>query len=107
MSEFDPNDLTFNPDYTPDDPPPDYLDPASKIGLSERVVEQTAPIANQNPPLWDLVVIDMRERDEMGRRKYKTPLQAHNGRDALIDAYQKALDLCVYMRQLIYERDEK
>lgn len=40
-----------------------------------------------------------------GRRKYGTPLQAHNGRDPLVDAYQEALDLCVYLRQAIAERD--
>lgn len=28
-----------------------------------------------------------------------------NGRDALLDAYQEALDLVVYLRQVIYERD--
>lgn len=46
----------------------------------------------------------MKERDQEGRRKYGTPLQAGNGRDALVDAYQEALDLCVYLRQAIAER---
>jgi hypothetical protein len=32
------------------------------------------------------------------------PLQAHNGRNALIDAYQEALDLVVYLRQAIEEQ---
>lgn len=32
------------------------------------------------------------------------PLQAHNGRDPLVDAYQEALDLVVYLRQAIEER---
>ncbi len=41
---------------------------------------------------------DMRERDAAGRQKYGTPLQAENGRDHLVDAYQEALDLCVYLR---------
>lgn len=40
----------------------------------------------------------------MGRARYGTPLQAGNGRDALVDAYQEALDLCVYLRQAIEER---
>jgi hypothetical protein len=43
----------------------------------------------------------------LGVRKYGTPLQAHNGRDGLMDAYQEALDLAVYLRQLIAERDGK
>ena len=46
----------------------------------------------------------MRERDNIGREKYHTPLQPFNGRDPLIDAYQEALDLAVYLRQAIYER---
>ena len=43
--------------------------------------------------------------DKAGIVRYGTPLQAHNGRDALVDAYQEALDLAVYLRQAIYERD--
>lgn len=55
--------------------------------------------------LWDLVIKDMKERDNFGISKYKTSLKPHNGRDALLDAYQEALDLCVYLRQALYERD--
>jgi len=66
---------------------------------------QPAPSHNALPAVWDLVIKDMRSRDEYGRAKYNTPLQPNNGRDALLDAYQEALDLCVYLRQVIYERD--
>ena len=69
------------------------------------VVEQAAPTANDKPAVWPLVVADMTARDAEGRRKYGVPLQPHNGRDVLVDAYQEALDLCVYLRQAIYERD--
>ncbi len=48
---------------------------------------------------------DMAACDAEGRRKYGVPLQPHNGRDCLVDAYQEALDLTVYLRQAIYERD--
>ena len=48
---------------------------------------------------------DMLDRDTVGRKRYGTRLQPHNGRDALVDAYQEALDLVVYLRQAIYERD--
>jgi hypothetical protein len=58
------------------------------------------------PAVWDLVIDDMRDRDLQGLAKYTTRLQPHNGRDALVDAYQEALDLCVYLRQAIYERAE-
>ena len=51
-----------------------------------------------------LVLDDLRERGELGQAKYGTPLQTHNGRDPLIDAYQEVLDLSVYLRQTIAER---
>lgn len=65
------------------------------------------PIESSNPPLLYLVVSDMQERKEFGEKKYGMPLTAWNSRDALVDAYQEALDLCVYLRQAIYERDGK
>ena len=73
--------------------------------------ERPPPIADQPPPaptsgpaIWDLVIADMRERDAAGLARYGTRLQAGNGRDALVDAYQEALDLAVYLRQAIEER---
>jgi NTP pyrophosphatase (non-canonical NTP hydrolase) len=56
--------------------------------------------------IWDLVIEDMRARDRKGAEEYGTRLHAHNGRDALQDAYEEALDLAVYLRQAIAERDE-
>ena len=60
---------------------------------------------NDSTPIWDLVRADIAERDKLGRERYGTPLQAFNGRDALVDAYQESLDLVVYLRQAIEERD--
>ena len=53
----------------------------------------------------DYVLADMVERAAMGVIKHGMPLQTHNGRDALWDAYQEAMDLCMYLRQAILERD--
>ncbi len=53
------------------------------------------------------VIADMHERDGVGRGRYGVPLQAHNGRDALKDAYAEVLDLAVYLRQVLYERNGK
>lgn len=55
--------------------------------------------------MWDLVMADMQARDAMGAAKYGQRLAAHDGRDALRDAYQEALDLAVYLRKAMYERD--
>lgn len=69
--------------------------------------EQPMPIPNESVPIWDLVIEDMKERDLVGRQRYGTPLQTNNGRDALLDAYQEALDLAVYLRQAIEERKQQ
>jgi len=67
---------------------------------------EPAPIPNDRPAVWDLVIADMHERNEWATKKYGTPIQPHNGRDALVDAYQESLDLAVYLRQAIEERNE-
>ena len=54
----------------------------------------------------DLVIQDLKDRDVMGRKKYGESLTSHNGRNSLMDAYQEALDLCMYLRQAIDEREE-
>lgn len=69
--------------------------------------EQPMPTPNASRPIWELVIEDMANRDRIGRERYGTPLQAHNGRDALRDAYEEALDLAVYLRQAIEERRKR
>jgi len=69
------------------------------------IKDQPKPKSNSRPAVWDLVINDMQERDALGRHRYGTPLQPFNGRDALVDAYQEALDLAVYLRQAIEERN--
>ena len=69
--------------------------------------EQPAPQANEKPAIWPIVIQDMATRDAVGRERYGVPLQPHNGRDMLRDAYEEALDLCCYLRGAMYERDGK
>lgn len=73
-------------------------DPASYV--------QPMPTTSERPAIQDLVIADIEARKALGRTKYGTLLQAFNGRDALVDAYQEALDLCQYLRQAIEERNE-
>ncbi len=68
------------------------------------VAREPAPVANERAAVWDLVIADMRARDEAGAAHYGTRLQPFDGRDPLVEAYQEALDLCVYLRQAIEER---
>jgi len=52
-----------------------------------------------------LVREDLEVRERVGVQRYGSPLRIFNGRDALVDAYQEAMDLTVYLRQAIAERD--
>ena len=75
--------------------------------VAGRRVEQPEPVPNDRQAVWPLVIMDMAARDHVGRARYGVQLQPHNGRDALRDAYEEALDLCAYLRQAIMERDGK
>jgi hypothetical protein len=57
----------------------------------------------QGPDIADLVCQDIMARKAEGTKKYGEPLRPFNGRSALIDAYQEALDLAQYLRQAIEE----
>ena len=54
--------------------------------------------------ILDLVIKDLNDRAEMGKEKYGTYLMSWNGRHSLLDAYQEALDLCMYLRQALAEQ---
>lgn len=54
-----------------------------------------------------LVIADLEARAAMGRRKYGTDLMVENGRDHLIDAYQEALDLVMYLCAAIERRRQE
>jgi len=60
--------------------------------------------SGRGPDIVELVKNDLECRAILGARKYGERLKPHNGRDALVDAYQEALDLCMYLRQEIEER---
>lgn len=67
--------------------------------------KQTAPNGSGNPILG-MVLADLTNRALEGKEKYGEPLKAHNGRNALWDAYQEALDLAMYLRQAIEEQSK-
>lgn len=39
--------------------------------------EQPPPQRNESKPIWELIIEDMAERDNVGRERYGIPLQAH------------------------------
>jgi hypothetical protein len=71
--------------------------------MRQREDDQPLPVPNDTIDIQTLVIHDLRIRREVGIARYGTALQANNGRDALRDAYEEALDLCCYLRQMIEE----
>ncbi len=54
------------------------------------------------------VVNDLMQRDQLGKKKYGTSLETHNGRSSLWDCYQEMLDAVMYLRKHLLElEDEK
>jgi hypothetical protein len=57
--------------------------------------------------IHELVRRDLDERERKGLETYGTRLYPGNGRDALQDAYEEALDLACYLKQAMLERDAR
>jgi hypothetical protein len=74
--------------------------------MKTREGDQPLPIKNDSPFIQDEVIKDIEQRKQIGIERYGTPLQPFNGRDALQDAYEEAIDLCMYLKQLILERNQ-
>lgn len=72
---------------------------------ANRENDQPLPVKNDYPCIQDLVIKDMEHRKEIGLKRYGTTLQPFNGRNSLRDAYEEAIDLAVYLRQLIFEQE--
>ena len=66
-------------------------------------VPEPPPVNSTSKSIHDLVIKDIEDRKQFGLEKYGTTLQANNGRNALLDAYQEALDLACYLRQVLEE----
>ncbi len=72
--------------------------------LRQRHGDQPIPVPNGEPCVQDAVMADLEARKLLGVERYGTVLQPHNGRDALRDAYEEALDLACYLKQALMER---
>ena len=69
-----------------------------------RPEDQPLPIPNDHESIHDMVARDIEDRKRLGLERYGALLQPNNGRNNLQDAYEEALDLCVYLRTEIEER---
>jgi hypothetical protein len=54
-------------------------------------------------PLRDRLLAELEARKAKGLETYNSLLQPFNGRDAVQDAFEEALDLAAYLQQVYYE----
>lgn len=57
-------------------------------------------------PVQEIMILAIQERRAYGKRKYGRILETDNGRDALKDAWEEALDLFTYLTQARLERGD-
>lgn len=61
----------------------------------------TLAYTEDQPPhiVLEAVLRDLLDRIKVGEKKYGTRLKTNNGRDSVLDAYQKLLDASLYLKQ--------
>ena len=69
--------------------------------------KQTTPPHIGTTRVLDYVLADLKSRAEMGKQKYGHYLETQNGCNALQDAYEEALDMCMYLKQKLLEDEGK
>ena len=57
--------------------------------------------------IFELVKADLDERNKRGWQSYGRKMGVGDGRDALQDAYEEALDLCMYLKKAMLERENQ
>jgi hypothetical protein len=67
-------------------------------------MNQPAPVKNDSPFIVDLVVKDLEARKQLGIERYGVALQAHNGRNTLLDLYEELQDAVIYIKGLLEEQ---
>lgn len=66
--------------------------------------DEPTPEGDPETDIARLVQADLEARARTGKKTYGERLRPHNGRRALVDAYQEVLDTAMYLRQEIVER---
>lgn len=71
--------------------------------MNDAVNQQPSP-RGHGVVVLPYVLEAVRQRAELGKERYGTYLSTDNGRDALVDAFQEAIDLVMYIGQALMER---
>lgn len=79
-------------------PAPDVLETSK-----QRPGDQPLPVEGREC-VQDALIAHIEERKRLGIERYGRPLETHNGRDAVQDALEEALDLAVYLMQVRLEQ---
>ena len=56
------------------------------------------------PDSVDQVVVDLQARKRLGYERYGIALNVDTDKDMLQEAYEEAMDLCIYLRTAIEQR---
>ena len=75
------------------------------VPTKQRPGDQVLPTRNDYPDIQSGVIADLEARREVGIGRYGTALQPFNGRDTLVDAYEEAMDLTVYLKSLVVMKE--
>lgn len=82
------------------------IDEWADRSLKFRPGDQPLPVVNEEKDIQTQVIEDIVARREVGIERYGTALQPFNGRSATRDAYEEALDLSMYLKQMLVEVSE-
>lgn len=82
-------------------------EPVEVTPTKQREGDQVLPTKNDHPDIQSMVIADIEQRRQVGISRYGTALQPFNGRDMLLDAYEEAMDLCIYLKGVMVERDSR
>ncbi len=72
------------------------LDASESSPAEGKSAEQAPPMPNDGPHVIDAAIQMLERRREVGRQRYKTPLQVGNGRDFGRDADEEMADWMIY-----------
>lgn len=78
----------------------------TKQPTKQRPGDQPLPTKNDQPHVADVLCEFIQGRKKLGIERYGTPLQPHNGRNALMDAFEESVDLASYLLQKLMEEGE-
>jgi len=81
--------------------------PVHLLNAQDKAATPQPPPEGMGEVVLGYVQSDLAARAAAGEKKYGTMLRTHNGREALWDAYQEALDLAMYLRQAILEEEDR